>query len=76
MATKLERPVTRVVIDVPHRGNLVVTLALEGIVFRYPRTRTRFTLPYGLGMLKAEQLAGDALRAEKKAKRKALRAGR
>lgn len=76
MATRLTRPVTRVIADVPRRGPVVVTLALEGIVFRYPRKRTTYLLPYGVGMLRAEYLAAAALSAEKNAKKKARKIAR
>lgn len=65
--TRLDRPVTRVLHDVPNRGVIVVTLTKDGIAFRYPRKRTSYLLPYSLGMLRAEYLAAEALRAAKKA---------
>lgn len=73
--TRIVRTVTRVVTQVPNRGAIVVTLSEEGIVFRYPKKQTRYVLPYGLGMHRAEQLAALALANKKAAEREARKRG-
>lgn len=66
---RIERPVTRVVTDVPYRGTVAITLSADGVVFRGHGKRTRYTLPYGLAMLHAEKLAAAELLAARRAKR-------
>lgn len=68
--TVLNRPVSRRVPDVPHRGDLMVTLTRTGIEFRYPKHRTRYLLPYGIAMLRAELLAAEQVRAQRRGRRK------
>lgn len=58
--TKIDKPVSRIVID--HHGNpLVVTLTAEGIVFRRPRKREQFVLPYATAETRAIVLANDGV---------------
>lgn len=58
--TKLDRAVTRIVMD--HHGNpLVVTLTAEGIVFRRPRKREQYVLPYAAAETRAQVLANDGV---------------
>jgi hypothetical protein len=57
-------------------GELVVTLAPEGIYLREPRRRTAYLLPYGVAFTRAAMLAADAVRREKLAARKAKRAAK
>lgn len=75
MATKLSRPVTRVVETL--RGEaLVVTLAPEGIKFREARRRTTYLLPYGTAFLDAVERYVQAEKRAKLAERKARKAER
>ena len=72
MATRLSKPVRRVVSTLRH-GDLVVTLAEEGIYFREPRRRTSFLLPHGVAFQRAVDIHLQRARAEKKAARAARR---
>lgn len=55
MATKLTKNVARTVVD--ERGvELTVTLTAEGVLFRRPRTRSQYLLPYLAGETRAQML--------------------
>lgn len=72
MATRISKPVRRVVPTLRH-GDLVVTIAEEGIYFREPRRRTSFLLPHGAAFQQAVNLHIARERAEKKAARASRR---
>ncbi|HKW09735.1 MAG TPA: hypothetical protein VJO33_05100 [Gemmatimonadaceae bacterium] len=77
--TTLSRAVVREVPNVlgPRERPLIVTLAPEGIWFRYKGTRTGYLLPYARGLFTAAKLKADAQLAERLAKRgKRVRARR
>jgi hypothetical protein len=76
MATLLTKPVVREVASTVFRAPaLIVTLAAHGIEFRAKGTRTRYTLPYEVGYLRAATLAADAARAARRTPR-AVRSSR
>lgn len=68
MATQLSKPVARGVYA-PRHGDLVVTLAAEGIYYREKGRRTSFLIPHGVAFQRAVQLHLTQQRAEKKAAR-------
>ncbi len=72
--TPLSKTVTRKVCSAMH-GDLVVTLAHEGIYFREPRHRTRFLLPYGVAFQRAAFLHVEADRRERRAAKKLRKRG-
>jgi hypothetical protein len=73
MTTPLTRPVRRKVSTL--RGDdLVVALEPFGLVFREPRRRRAFVLPYGVAFQRAVELAVRADRAERLAERQRRRA--
>lgn len=56
MATPLTKPITRTVVD--EQGNpLLVTITAEGILFRRPRKREQWLLPFTAGETRAQMLA-------------------
>jgi hypothetical protein len=79
MPTPLSRPVTRRVVTL-RMEPLNVTLSAEGIIFREPRHKKGFLLPYGVAFLDAVYRHVDAERrakaAAKKAKKKNAKGGR
>lgn len=78
MATPLTKPVRREVTIVTGRTprRFVVSMTPDGVTFREKGRRFTLTLPWSSGLVRAEVLAGQALAAEKKARRKARRASR
>lgn len=59
MASKLTKPITRQVLDVAGKP-LIVTLTVEGILFRRPRHKDQYLLPYGAGETRAQILASGS----------------
>ena len=68
MATRISKPVRRIVSTL-HHGDLVVTLAEEGVYYREPRRRTAFLLPHGVAFQRAVDIHLQRERAEKKVAR-------
>ena len=71
--TRLTRKLRREVSDL-RRGDLVITLAEEGIFMRQKGKRTTYgPISYGLVMLQGEKMAAEALRRERAEKKKLRR---
>lgn len=75
MPTPLNRPLTRRVVTV-RMEPLNVTLTAAGILFREPRRRRGYLLPYGVAFLEAVQREVDAERRAKLAAKKAKAAAK
>lgn len=63
-------------VTAPRTGELVVTIAPEGIYLREAGRRTAYLLPHGVAFQRAAALYAAAERAKKDAARKARRAAR
>jgi hypothetical protein len=71
----LTKPVRRKVLTA--RGTLLVLeLTPEGVIYREPGRRTRYTLPHGVAFVAAVRLHVAAVNAERIARRKLKRAER
>lgn len=70
--TRLTKPVTRKVPSLSY-GDLVVTIAEEGVYYRQPRRRQSFLLPHGAAFQRAVTLHVAREKAEKKAAKKSRR---
>lgn len=74
--TSLTRKVKRSVHD-PRRGDLVVTMAEEGIYIRYKGKRTTYgPIGYGLILLQGEKALANQILKEKKERREMRRIAR
>lgn len=71
MTTRLSKPVTRGPLVVERHGELIVTLAPEGVYYREKgrRKSNAFLLPHGVAFMRAVNLHLAQQRAEKKAAR-------
>lgn len=67
--TALTKALTRTVTDVSGKP-LIVTLTVDGILFRRPRQRKSYLLPYGHGELRAQMLEAGRVLDEKGTARK------